>query len=161
MSAGANPREGDRPPQEVYSLFIPIEGELLLLPDVAVVESSGIDLVRVRADGPAWLLGVLPWQEREIPVVSFEGLCGLPVPARTRRTRVAIVNSPGRFLDTGLFALVIQGHPQLIALTEAAVQPAALRDTDAAQFLLARVNVGNRQAVIPDLEAIETLVADI
>lgn len=150
----------DRDAQELYSLFLPIDEELILLPDVAVVESAGMDPVHRVDDGPDWLIGLLPWRERQLPVISFEGLCGRPIPPRTRRSRVVIVNGPGRFLETGLFALLTQGHPQLIGINRRAIRPGSLRHTDSAQLVLARVNIGNRQPIIPDLEAIETLVAD-
>ncbi len=157
--AGQDARRDDAESRELYGQFIPIEGELILLPDVGVVESVSLEALSLMAEGPPWLIGLLPWRERRLPVVSFEGLSGRPLPPRGRRSRCVIVNGPGRFLESGLFALLTRGHPQLIGLDQRALRPGELRGNDPVQLLLARVRIGNRELVIPDLEAIEALLA--
>jgi chemosensory pili system protein ChpC len=145
--------------EEAYGQIVPIEGDALLLPNTAVIEVRGLEGMRMRTEPPGWLLGFVDWREYELPVVSVEGLLGRPMPPRSRRTRLLIINSVGTGLHTGLLALVCQGYPHLTALNRTALQPVVLEARDPDELVLSRVRVANTQAIIPDLDAIEAKVA--
>jgi chemosensory pili system protein ChpC len=151
------PRNAQR--EESYGQLVPLEGDALLLPNAAVIEVRGIEGLRMRTEPPGWLLGAVDWREHELPVLSLEGLLGRPLPARSRRSRLLVINSVATSVNNGLLALVCQGYPHLTALNRSALQPLALQASDPDEFVLARVRVANTQAIIPDLEAIEAKVA--
>src|SRR3546814_9096610 len=79
--------------------------------------------------------------------------------ADSRRERVVIINSNGRHLPSGQFALLTQAYPHLVTLTRAALQPEPLRTSDRDDLLLSRARVANQVALIPDLDMIEAEIA--
>jgi membrane-associated phospholipid phosphatase len=54
--------------REVASLLIPLDGELLLVPNVTVAEIVPISRVEPRADAPEWYLGDFSWREQTVPL---------------------------------------------------------------------------------------------
>jgi chemosensory pili system protein ChpC len=147
--------------EEAFGQIVPLDGDALLLPNHAVVEVLGLDEVQLRTDPPAWLLGFVQWRDHELPVISLEGLMGRKMPARSRRTRLLVVNSVGVGLNAGLFALVCQGYPHLATLNRTALQPVKLESRDPDALVLARVRVANALAIIPDLDAVEARLVDM
>jgi chemosensory pili system protein ChpC len=147
--------------EESYGQLIPLDGDSLLLPNAAVIEVRGLEGMRMRSEPPGWLLGFAGWRDHELPVVSLEGLMGRPLPLRSRRTRLLVINSIGTGLNAGLLALVCQGYPHLTALNRSALQSVPLEARDPDDLVLTRVRVANTQAIIPDLYALEAKVAEI
>ena len=147
--------------EEAYGQIVPLEGDALLLPNSAVIEVRGLENMRMRTEPPGWFLGFASWREHELPVISLEGLLGRTMPLRSRRTRLLVINSVGTGLDNGLLALVCQGYPHLTSLNRSALQPVALDARDRDEFVLSRVRVANTQAFIPDLDAIESKLAQV
>lgn len=143
----------------LYGQLMPLASTWLLLPKAGLAEVLGMEAVALETEGPAWLLGFADWREQRLPVLSLEALLGEPMPARTRRTRVAVIKSLGMHLDAGLFMIVLQGKPQLTLLNPAALRPAPVREDDG-EVILARTRLANTEAVIPDLEAIERRLAE-
>ncbi|MEQ8798371.1 MAG: chemotaxis protein CheW [Salinisphaeraceae bacterium] len=143
----------------LYGQLMPLASGWLLLPKAGLAEVLGMESVALETEGPAWLLGFGEWRDQRLPVLSLEALWGEPMPTRTRRTRVAVINSLGTHLDAGLFMIVLQGKPQLTLLNPAALRPAPAREDDS-EVILSRTRLANTDAVIPDLEAIERRLAD-
>lgn len=148
-------------PEEAYGQIIPLDGDSLLLPNAAVIEVRGLEGMRMRTEPPGWLLGFVGWREHELPVISLEGLMGRPLPLRSRRTRLLVINSVGTGLNAGLLALICQGYPHLTALNRSALQSVGLEPRDPDELVLSRVRVANTHAIIPDLDALEAKVAQV
>src|SRR5690625_6739340 len=72
---------------DLASLLIPIEGELLLVPNVSVSEIVPLGRVEQISDGPQWLLGNYQWRERPVPLLSFEAINGGARPAAGAQAR--------------------------------------------------------------------------
>lgn len=140
---------------EVYSLLIPVAGGKLILPRVCVAEVMGYTRPRPLDSVPAWLLGLVHWQDQELPLVSFEGLCGRRIPERANRTRVAVVYGVSASMEPPVFALMTQGYPYLVRVNASVLSQDADEAYDPEQPVLARVHMANERPVIPDLEAIE------
>jgi len=146
--------------EEIYSLLVPIAGGRLVLPRAAIVEVMGFNKPKERPeDAPDWLMGWIPWQGARIPLVSFEAASGQPLPEFKNRTRIAVVQAIGGVLDPPAFALATQGYPYLLR-----VNRRVLRLDDSGEELpsqmLARVRMANERPGIPDLEALERMIAD-
>lgn len=140
---------------EVYSLLIPVAGGKLILPRLCVAEVMGYTRPQPLSDAPAWLLGLVRWQDQELPLVSFEGLCGRRVPERANRTRVAVVYGIGAHMEPPAFALMTQGYPYLVRVNAAVLSLDTEEPYDPEVPVLSRVHMANERPVIPDLEAIE------
>src|ERR1039457_3333395 len=65
---------------EVYSLLIPLADARLLVPRACVAEVVGYQNPAPMDGAPPWYLGLVNWNARSVPLVSFECACGLPVP---------------------------------------------------------------------------------
>lgn len=141
--------------EEVYSLLIPVTGGKIILPRLCVAEVMGYSRPQPLADTPAWLLGLVRWQDQDLPLVSFEGLCGRRIPERANRTRVAVVYAVNTGMEPPAFALMTQGYPYLVRVNASVLSQDTGEPYDAEVPVLARVHMANERPVIPDLEAIE------
>jgi chemosensory pili system protein ChpC len=145
--------------EEIYSLLVPLAGSRLIVPRAAVVEVMGYNAPKERpADAPEWLLGWINWQNNRIPLISFEGACGQPLPDFKSRTRIAVVQAISGLLDPPAFAIATQGYPYLLRVNRNVLK---LDDTEEVlpDQLMARVRMANERPGIPDLEALERMVA--
>ena len=146
----------------LYAVMIQIAGDYLLLPNAAVSEVAGLDRFEVAAaDAPPWLAGWHATAERRIPVLSFEALSGLTRPEAAKRSRVVIVNPIGLRVGGGGFALLAQGHPHLISINRGTISSVNLLPGDRDDLVLSRVRLAGQEAVIPDLERIESRLAGL
>lgn len=147
---------------QIYAVLIALTQDVMLLPNAAVADVVSQDLIIAPAPGePEWLVGHCEFGGRRLPVICFEMLNGAERPAANRRSRVVVLNALGTQADVGDFALLTQGYPHLVTLNRNALLPLPLRDSDHGNILLARVRVASQEAVIPDLEALELMLAHV
>ena len=138
------------------TLIIPLQTRNLLLPNVAVAEVVPYVRPREVVGAPDWLLGTLSWRGLNIPLISYDRLQGLDNSAGIGQARIAVLNTVQA--DSGLkfYALVTAGIPQLKRVNADAIQePPA----DVGEGALSQVQIGDIQAMIPDLDALEATVA--
>lgn len=141
--------------EEVYSLLIPVAGGKLILPRLCVAEVMGYTRPQPVEDAPAWLLGLVHWEDQELPLVSFEGLCDRRIPERANRTRVAVVYGISAHMEPPAFALMTQGYPYLVRVNASVLSQDTEEPFSAEVPVLSRVHMANERPIIPDLEAIE------
>ena len=146
---------------EVYSLLIPFAGGKMILPRVSITEVTGFLRPKAVRGAPEWLLGLINWQGQEIPLVSFEGLCGRKVPERANRTRIAVAHAIGEQLNPPLFAVLTQGYPYLVRVNSAVLSTDPENDFSEDAPVLNRVRMANERPYVPDLEAIEAKLLEV
>ncbi len=142
-------------PSHIYSVMVSLVDTSLILPNSAVVEVLGQDVMRAVEDGPAWLLGQARWRQFELPAISLEGMLGQAVPPMDRKCRLVVLNTPSQ---AAAFAVVARSYPLIVTLNEVALKPVELAEDEAASLVLSRVKVANRSALIPELDAMADLV---
>ena len=147
--------------QDIHAVLLALSGDTLLLPNAAMAEILALDRLRPVKDGPAWLAGTIPYQDRLLRVVRFEVLNGGAAGGESRRTRIAVLHGMTGKLPTGQYAVVCQGHPNLVTLNRDALKPDSRHASDRQDLALARVKIANTSAVIPNLELIETELAKL
>ena len=144
----------------LQSLLIPLVGRRLIVPRACVAEVIGLGQFRLREQEPGWLIGDVAWSDHIVPLVSFEAACGDPVPELGGRSRAVILRSLGGKLGRGGLALLCQGLPQLVRVSEQVLE----LDGDGGEFgdtpVICRVKVVNETPLVPDLEKLEARVAD-
>ncbi|MFM7066706.1 MAG: chemotaxis protein CheW [Gammaproteobacteria bacterium] len=145
---------------EIFCTLLPLEGERLLLPRACVAEVAAWNVPVPVSGAPAWLLGRLAWNGTTVPVVSFEALQGHEVPPATGRTRVALLRTLGPRLAGQWIGVVTQGFPQGLRVTRDALKTAGSDLPPGRGPVLCRVLMVNESPLVPDLEALEALVAD-
>lgn len=146
--------------EELYGLLIPVLEGRLLVPRACVAEVTALQGLQEMPGAPPWYLGLLSWNGRSIPVVSFEGACGRHMPPIGGRARVVVFTCLSQKLPAGHFGIVTQGFPQLVQISESVIKPEqALTFTERAP-ILCQVRMVNEIPLIPDLERLEEMIAD-
>ncbi len=150
-------------PKELYSLLIPLRGERLLVPRMCVAEVIAFaEATRNReAELPDWYLGTIEWNNRRVPVVSFDGPAAEERKSKRNRTRVVVFHAITHELRGGYYGILTQGFPQLVR-----VNPDVL-GLDTEQGLppgfpaLCRARMIHEYPLIPDVERLEQLLAEL
>ena len=146
--------------EEVYCLLIPLHNERLIVPRSCVAEVVRGALPESDAKDNDWLCGHIDWNGREVPVVSFERLCGQAVPVGGGRSRIVIFGAISNSTETRPYGVLCAGFPQMVRVnaevTEADPDYHATGDVPIA----CRIRLINEQALIPALDELETLIRD-
>ncbi len=147
--------------ESVRSLWVPLEGVNLLLPNVAIAEVINYQPLDMIQSGPDWLLGGLRWRDQLLPIVSMERLCGFDLPQGGRGARISVLNSVQP--DSGLtfYAMVTAGIPRLFSADEEALGPSMMATNNLPDTVADCVQIGSEQALIPNLEIVQTVVAGV
>jgi chemosensory pili system protein ChpC len=145
---------------EIYCLLVPLADGRLLIPRTCVAEVVGYQVPAEMGGAPPWYLGIVGWSGRQLPLVSFEGLCGQPIVPASSRTRIVLLHALGSRLEVGAFGLVSQGFPQLLRINADVIRPDLLPGPMERWPVLCRARMLNDTPLIPDFERIESLIAE-
>ena len=145
---------------EVYSLLIPLADSRLLVPRACVAEVIGYQAPAEMTNAPPWYLGLVLWAERRVPVVSFEGAFGQPLPNVSSRTRIVIFHASSGLVDGGCFGILTQGFPQLVRINAEVIRPDPTRGFPERAPVICQVRMINETPLIPDLERLEQMIAE-
>ena len=145
---------------EVYSLLIPLADARMLVPRACVAEVIGYQTPAPMEGAPPWYLGLVNWNARSVPLVSFEGACGGAIPPPGARSRIVVFHALGGRLEAGYVAIVSQGFPQLVRVSSDVVRPDGSRSFPERTPVLCQVRMLNETPLVPDLERLEAMVAE-
>jgi chemosensory pili system protein ChpC len=145
---------------EVYSLLIPLADSRLLVPRACVAEVIGYQMPSPMDGAPSWYLGVVNWNARTVPLVSFEGASGQVVPPASGRSRIVVFHALAGKAESGFIGIVSQGFPQLVRVSNDVVRPDNSRSFPDRIPVLCQVRMLNETPLIPDLERLESMIAD-
>ncbi len=151
-------------PNELYSLLIPLEGERLLVPRVCVAEVIAFSVPERAKENdrlPGWFLGRVEWNGRRVPVVAFESISGEGVQHRIGRTRIVVFHAIGDDLKLGFFGIITQGFPQLVRVNGNVLSLETEQPWPEGQPVLCRARMINEYPLIPDMERLETMLAEL
>ncbi|MDQ3618112.1 MAG: chemotaxis protein CheW [Pseudomonadota bacterium] len=148
------------PTGDIRGVLIQIAGARLLLPNATIAEVlSYAPPEPVGDDAPAWLLGRMRWRGWQLPLLAFAQLAGIGEEQAGLGSKVVVLKALGGNAKAPYFAIVIQGFPRLVTVSRDAL---VVEGDEGAlpQAILARVQLNEDSALIPDLEAVENLVND-
>lgn len=145
--------------EELYSLLVPLADERLIVPRACVAEVVRYSTPTRKEGSKNWLLGTIAWNGRDLPVVAYEGAIGGEVPAPTGRTRVVVFYSTTGSVRPGFFGLLTQGFPQLVRVNEEVLKFNSTDGWPQGAPVLCRVKMINEFPLIPNLEALEEMLA--
>jgi chemosensory pili system protein ChpC len=146
--------------QELYSLLVPLSDDRLIVPRACVAEVVRYSRPDQEPGAHRWMIGKVNWNGRELPVVSFEGALGKEIPAITGRTRIVVFYANGSQLKTGYFGVLTQGFPQLVRVNRDVLQLDSTEGWPESAPVLCRVKMINEFPLIPDLEKLESMLAE-
>ena len=138
---------------EVASLLIPVVDRLLLVPTVTVAEMIPYQEALRDPEAPDWYLGNVGWRERQVPLVSFEMMCGEPKPSYNALCRIAILNNTGVDESLPFLAIATQGIPRLSRVKAEEIQE--IEGAKLKRFELMSVSHAGETVIIPDVSALE------
>ena len=144
---------------EIYCLRIQLIEEQLIIPRSCVAEVSIWQTPVEFEQAPDWCLGSITWEGRQVPVVSFEGLSGQPVPAISSRTRLVVLRTLSPQLQAGAIALVAQGFPQLVRASADLLRTDPTRSFADDSLVICQVRLLDDSSLVPDLARLEEQVA--
>ena len=146
-------------PREIRGVMIPVTGGRLLLPNATVAEVISYTIPEKVENAPDWLLGRLPWRGWRLPLISFAMLSGSAPRENVTNAKVAVLKALGGNAKLPFIALLAQGFPRLTTVTPEALISAG-GEEELAPGVRAHVLVRTDHAIVPDLKAIEDLVAE-
>ncbi len=145
--------------QDIYSLLVPLNEQRMLIPRANVAEVTGYRECTPYADAPPWLLGHFNWEKEPVPLVSFEGAIGAPVPEVVARTRILLLRTLTDTLKTRSFGVITQGFPQLVRVNAMVLEHDATSTWPPSGPVLCQVKMVNQHPLIPDIEQLENMLA--
>ena len=140
---------------ELYSLLVPLQGESLLVPRACVAEVIAFvapELAETDQPLPPWFLGYIMWNERRVPVVSFEAMSGEQPKRRPGRTRIVVFNALGDAIESGYYGMITQGFPQLVRVNADVLTAETEKGWEDGQPVICRARMINEFPLIPDME---------
>jgi chemosensory pili system protein ChpC len=146
-------------PAEIYGLLVPLRQERLLVPRGCVAEVIGYQTPQEMTGAPPWHLGVINWDGRKVPMVSFEGCCGADVAPPTQRSRVVVLKAVSADIEAGHLAILSQGFPQLVRVSPEFVKLDANRSFDAGIPIACQIQLLDETPLVPNLDLLEAMVA--
>jgi chemosensory pili system protein ChpC len=145
---------------ELYSLLVPLAGERLIVPRVCVAEVISYQTPTDMNNAPPWYVGLVSWSGRNVPIVSFEGAFGQPLPTVSTRTRIVIFHAASGKLQAGYFGMLTQGFPQLVRVNADVVRPDPSRTFSERSPVICQIRMINETPLIPDLQRLEEMIAE-
>ena len=145
--------------EELYSLLIPLSQHRLIVPRVCVAEVVRHVIEPAPEDAPDWLRGQLRWNDRALPVVSFERMAGLPCAEPGGRTRIAVFNAMSGQLESRAFGLLTEGFPQLVRVNRDVMETDTRHAWPDDGPIICQIRMINEYPLIPDLEQVEGMIA--
>lgn len=147
--------------EELYSLLVPLSNERLIVPRACVAEVVRYTIPDSVVDAPLWFLGRFSWGGRDLPLISFEATLNAPVPESTGRTRIVVFYATSNKMRGQYFGVVTQGFPQLVRVNSEVLKLDDQASVSADIPVLCHVRMINEYPLIPDLEQIESMLAEL
>ncbi len=141
----------------IHGLLLPVGDRFLLVPSALVAEISVLTTLTHLPLAPNWVLGVMSWRSRPVPVCDLARFWGAPVTPGEKSRVVVFYPLPGR-QPSEFFALITSAEPQPRTIDTPAV---LLTDDDAVHpYLAVSLDLDSKRVGIPDLEALKGLFYD-
>lgn len=142
--------------RSLTALLLPLTDRTLIVPNVAVAELIPYRAPQGNDDLPDWFLGLVNWRDLRLPLLSFEVASGEPAVAAGNQARILVLNAQGGRSHVKFIALLVQGIPRAMKVDS----ELAAADVPLAALELAAVDADGIMAKIPDLLALENMLAE-
>jgi len=141
----------------VRCLVLALHDMSLLVPNTMVAEV--IDYKPSEATGhmPEWMVGMLSWRGRNVPVISFERLLGQTPSVHSEERRYVICNTMNANQRIPFIALEVQGIPHLTL-----VKNDMLEHDNSGQTrepaVLANLRLNEESVIVPNIDVMEKML---
>lgn len=143
----------------VSSLLVPVQNKSLLVPNVVIAEVIPLLQIESYEGAPSWSIGFVQWRGEQVPVISFE-IANSQVHGRdSDNARLAVINATSGQSKYRFYAVLVQGIPRMIKLTDTEVREDKQTSTGVAEKMAVITQLG--KAVIPDFVYLESLLTKL
>lgn len=145
---------------DIRGVLIQVAGARLLLPNATIAEVLSFAEPAPIEHAPEWLLGRIRWRGWQLPLVAFSRLAGIADERGGLGSKVIVLKALGGDPKVPFFAVLTQGFPRLVTVSEAAL---VTEETDRALLprgVAARVTLNEDEALVPDLGQLESLIGE-
>ena len=143
----------------IRGVLIQVTDARLLLPNATIAEVLSFASPDAMENAPDWMLGKIRWRGWQLPLVSFSRFAGIAEEDGGLGSKVVVLKNLGGDAKRPFFALLTQGFPRLVTVTEGVLATEA----DGAGLpagVLARVRLNEDDALLPDLVALEERIGE-
>ena len=144
---------------DIRGVLIQVTDARLLLPNATIAEVLSFASPDAMENAPDWMLGKIRWRGWQLPLVSFSRFAGIAEEDGGLGSKVVVLKNLGGDAKRPFFALLTQGFPRLVTVTEGVLATEA-DGADLRAGVLARVRLNEDDAVVPDLSALEDSIGD-
>jgi chemosensory pili system protein ChpC len=138
----------------MHLLEIPLSRFHLLVPSATVAEVVTMSPLTMIPGMAPWVIGVLGWRGRAVPVISFEALLMSAAPEPAARAKMVVFYPlPGRS-DSEFFAMLSVREPQPRVIMDAADVVPSPAGAVESPYVASTVKLGDSTLLIPDFEAL-------
>ncbi|MET1024345.1 MAG: chemotaxis protein CheW [Pseudoxanthomonas sp.] len=145
---------------EIRGVLVQVGPERVLLPNATVAEVLARVPVQAVADAPHWLPGTIDWQGWQVPLFSMVNLGGLGQEVVSAASKIVVLKTLTGGEAMPYMGLLTQSFPRLISVPRDGLLADASEES-LPEGVQMRVLLGDEAALLPDLEAIERMVADV
>ena len=139
----------------ISGVLIQVAQALLLLPNATIAEVLSFATPEPIDNTPDWLLGSIRWRGWQIPLVSFSRFAQIAEEDGGLGSKVIVLKALGGDQRHPYFAMLTQGFPRLVTVTQTALT--TLEEGEGLpRGVLSKVRLNENEAVVPDLAALET-----
>lgn len=142
---------------KVRSFTLPLNQMKLLLPSTVIAEVIEYKEVEAAGHMPEWLLGMLQWRGRSVPLFCFEKVLGQDQANHSGSTRIVVCNTLSGSSRVPFVAIQIEGMPQLHMVTNAMLT----EDHETAQdqpIVQGRFRLQGERVIVPNLDIMEKML---
>ncbi len=143
---------------DIRGVLIQVSGARLLLPNATIAEVMSFADPEPIEDAPDWLLGRIRWRGWQLPLIAFARLSGIAEEKGGLGSKVIILKALGGNAKAPFFALLTQGFPRLVTVARGALVAQEEGASSLPTGVRARVLLNEDDALLPDLEQIESLI---
>jgi len=142
--------------QEIRGVLFPLSEGQLLLPNLTMLEVIGFREAEGVKGAPEWLLGMVRWNQRRIPLVIFDYFISHQIPEPGYHARIAICYNPKADSRIPLIAILCHSVPRLARLNRETLKD--VDDSAFTQMVLKKVRYQDADAWIPDLPGLADMM---
>jgi len=144
----------DNKQDQVDCLLVPLKDRNLIVPNVSVAEVIPFSHLLTTNASTDWILGRLDWRGTLVPALCYELINGQQAPAPNPDARFIIVNGVDENPQMPFYAILVQGIPRLLHITEDDLQE--VEAMGMGRFDQVSVNIAGTTAMIPNLSELES-----
>lgn len=144
----------------IRGVLIQVADAKLLLPNATIAEVLSYADPEPVSDAPDWLLGRIRWRGWQLPLVAFSRFTGIDSAEHGGLgSKVIVLKALGGDAKRPFFAVLTQGFPRLVTVTDTSLESDA-SDESVPEGVLAKVRLNEDDAFLPDLAMLETRIGE-